>query len=618
MANTGLAVSSQASSPGQQHSKLHLLSDVNSSGVSGCDSNSTSSALTLAPRQLHSHSTALEQYRLQLYNYALNLERLRCPQYGSGTTTGSGASLGVNSTTTMPPWLHTYTPALHCGQRLATLSTISLFPQSQRIFQPEEPKPQHSYIGLIAMAILSSTDIKLVLSDIYQYILDNYPYFRTRGPGWRNSIRHNLSLNDCFIKSGRSANGKGHYWAIHPANMDDFRKGDFRRRKAQRKVRKHMGLSVDDTSTDSPSPPPLDLTAPPPLGTAQASLQLAALNYPYNQHYIGQFFGRNSHPQYTTTTTALQRQQIHIQQHPDSNIFPTLDPISYQQQKQQQQHQHIAYINSTTTTTIANLYSQTQRKRQFDVASLLAPDVQIVDIVKDERERASTTQTQHTVITKLQVQNQQTIHHHHQELVMEQPSNSIGKPNLSLDADIDADIDVDGDGECDGNRDKDRGEVQKALMHPNGHHLSSHEAIEMLSVPDDNNSDISDARRSSPFDADDLEPEPHNFATSISPTLGGGRSSIASSSQNDSNSLEECITVSTAGSASVPTSISHHLSTPLGMPSCHHVVDPHILSRYYGTYMAAAAHRASIEASRAQSKSLATLPPPTELLPNKL
>lgn len=126
---------------------------------------------------------------------------------------------------------------------------------------PEEPKPQHSYIGLIAMAILSSPDTKLVLSDIYQYILDNYPYFRSRGPGWRNSIRHNLSLNDCFIKAGRSANGKGHYWAVHPANVDDFNKGDFRRRKAQRKVRKHMGLAVDEE--DSPSPPP---PSSPPAG----------------------------------------------------------------------------------------------------------------------------------------------------------------------------------------------------------------------------------------------------------------------------------------------------------------------------------------------------------------
>lgn len=184
----------------------------------------------------------LDHYRLQLYNYAM-AERLRfshhypaplplCPGY--------------------PP----YNP------RLAF--SMSLF--HHRALQPEEPKPQHSYIGLIAMAILSSPESKLVLSDIYQYILDNYPYFRSRGPGWRNSIRHNLSLNDCFIKAGRSANGKGHYWAIHPANVEDFKKGDFRRRKAQRKVRKHMGLAVDEEGGDSPSPPPV-ASSPPPLST---------------------------------------------------------------------------------------------------------------------------------------------------------------------------------------------------------------------------------------------------------------------------------------------------------------------------------------------------------------
>lgn len=126
---------------------------------------------------------------------------------------------------------------------------------------PEEPKPQHSYIGLIAMAILSVPERKLVLSEIYSYILEHYAYFRTRGPGWRNSIRHNLSLNDCFVKAGRSANGKGHYWAIHPANIDDFSRGDFRRRRAQRRVRRHMGLTVDDDSSPEPPPP----TPPPSL-----------------------------------------------------------------------------------------------------------------------------------------------------------------------------------------------------------------------------------------------------------------------------------------------------------------------------------------------------------------
>lgn len=177
-------------------------------------------------------AAALDHYRLQLYNYAV-AERLRL--YPPA----------------VPPCYGPY------GPRLA----LSMSLLQQRALQPEEPKPQHSYIGLIAMAILSSPECKLVLSDIYQHILDNYPYFRSRGPGWRNSIRHNLSLNDCFVKAGRSANGKGHYWAVHPANVDDFRKGDFRRRKAQRKVRKHMGLAVDDDGEDSSSPPP---QSPPP------------------------------------------------------------------------------------------------------------------------------------------------------------------------------------------------------------------------------------------------------------------------------------------------------------------------------------------------------------------
>ncbi|KAG7171930.1 forkhead box protein J2-like [Homarus americanus] len=177
---------------------------------------------------------------------------LGMPMMGGLGSMALGGGLMGGASTQMPPASYPPPHPLY-GYRL--LDPRMLLPRG-----PEEPKPQHSYIGLIAMAILSSPDKKLILSDIYQYILDHYPYFRSRGTGWRNSIRHNLSLNDCFMKSGRSANGKGHYWAIHPANIDDFRRGDFRRRRAQRRVRKHLGLAVDDDSepeTLSPPPPAL-------------------------------------------------------------------------------------------------------------------------------------------------------------------------------------------------------------------------------------------------------------------------------------------------------------------------------------------------------------------------
>eukprot|EP00090_Calanus_glacialis_P025513 TRINITY_DN39909_c0_g1_i1.p1 TRINITY_DN39909_c0_g1~~TRINITY_DN39909_c0_g1_i1.p1 ORF type:complete len:183 (-),score=48.87 TRINITY_DN39909_c0_g1_i1:67-588(-) len=129
------------------------------------------------------------------------------------------------------------------------------------------------------MAILSSTDKKLVLADIYQYMLDNFPYFRHRSPGWRNSIRHNLSLNDCFIKAGRAANGKGHYWAVHPACVQDFTKGDFRRRRAQRRVRKHLGLHVEEEEEDD-SPPASPIPSPPVSPPASTLLSPSLFNIP--------------------------------------------------------------------------------------------------------------------------------------------------------------------------------------------------------------------------------------------------------------------------------------------------------------------------------------------------
>ncbi|KAG2464660.1 FOXA3 factor, partial [Polypterus senegalus] len=99
-------------------------------------------------------------------------------------------------------------------------------------------KPAQSYIALISSAILSCPEKKLLLSDIYQWIMDHYPYFKSKDKNWRNSVRHNLSLNECFVKAGRSENGKGHYWAIHPANYQDFSKGDYHRRRTRRRIRR--------------------------------------------------------------------------------------------------------------------------------------------------------------------------------------------------------------------------------------------------------------------------------------------------------------------------------------------------------------------------------------------
>ena len=61
-------------------------------------------------------------------------------------------------------------------------------------------KPPYSFSCLIFMAVEESPDKKLPVKDIYNWILSHFPYFQNAPTGWKNSVRHNLSLNKCFKK----------------------------------------------------------------------------------------------------------------------------------------------------------------------------------------------------------------------------------------------------------------------------------------------------------------------------------------------------------------------------------------------------------------------------------
>ena len=102
-------------------------------------------------------------------------------------------------------------------------------------------KPPYSYISLTAMAIQSSPRKMLSLSEIYQFIIDHFPFYRENQQRWQNSLRHNLSFNDCFIKIPRRPDqpGKGSYWSLHPDCGAMFENGSFlRRRKRFKSLRR--------------------------------------------------------------------------------------------------------------------------------------------------------------------------------------------------------------------------------------------------------------------------------------------------------------------------------------------------------------------------------------------
>ncbi|KER32971.1 hypothetical protein T265_01062 [Opisthorchis viverrini] len=93
-------------------------------------------------------------------------------------------------------------------------------------------KPPYSYISLITMAIQNSPARMCTLSEIYQFIIDLFPYYRQHQQRWQNSIRHSLSFNDCFVKVSRSPDkpGKGSYWTLHPESGNMFENGCYLRR----------------------------------------------------------------------------------------------------------------------------------------------------------------------------------------------------------------------------------------------------------------------------------------------------------------------------------------------------------------------------------------------------
>ena len=184
-----------------------------------------------------------------------------------------------------------------------------------------DQKPPYSYIALTAMALFNCPDRMLPLSDIYKFIMDNFPYYRKNTQRWQNSLRHNLSFNDCFIKIPRRPDrpGKGAYWTLHPKAISMFENGSLLRRRKRFKLETGDRESLDEELNvlanitrvfsnnyqPPPPPPPAQPPVPQPLPPAPGlhhhhhHLHGGAIPNPHVmglQSFGGHFIGRPPMP----------------------------------------------------------------------------------------------------------------------------------------------------------------------------------------------------------------------------------------------------------------------------------------------------------------------------------
>jgi len=122
----------------------------------------------------------------------------------------------------------------------------------QKIF----PKPVFSYSCLIAMALRNSDQGSLPVSEIYKYMQSRFPYFKTAPDGWKNSVRHNLSLNKAFCKLERpdgTSQRKGCLWSLKPEKREQLRREIRKWKKKHPEAIKASMANPDDLSVSSDS-----------------------------------------------------------------------------------------------------------------------------------------------------------------------------------------------------------------------------------------------------------------------------------------------------------------------------------------------------------------------------
>uniref|UniRef100_A0A4W3HG49 Forkhead box E1 n=1 Tax=Callorhinchus milii TaxID=7868 RepID=A0A4W3HG49_CALMI len=213
-------------------------------------------------------------------------------------------------------------------------------------------KPPYSYIALISMAIGSSPDRRLTLGGIYRFITDRFPFYRDNSKKWQNSIRHNLTLNDCFVKMPREPGrpGKGNYWTLDPAADGMFDSGSFLRRRKRFK-RSEMG-SYAAYVHESNGFSPMQARGPYP-GSVYTKVRVSPTYSQQLPAHPAVYYPPASPGFSTSQSRGFNFNINHLLGHPSA--LGTAPELLQQQQQQQQQHQPSCTLPADLSSSCSNL-----------------------------------------------------------------------------------------------------------------------------------------------------------------------------------------------------------------------------------------------------------------------
>lgn len=161
------------------------------------------------PRWSFSHSVQLDQTQLQLDHPSARSKHL--------SSTFMDTAVSPDSTYIKPEDVNFKLDPIKLDSWTSEQAKSSKGAGNKKKNYQRYPKPPYSYLAMIAMVIQRSPEKKLTLSEILKEISTLFPFFKGNYKGWRDSVRHNLSSYDCFVKILKDPGkpqGKGNFWAV--------------------------------------------------------------------------------------------------------------------------------------------------------------------------------------------------------------------------------------------------------------------------------------------------------------------------------------------------------------------------------------------------------------------